>query len=108
MEEESASKSKLEQESASKGDNSSSPEKDDTDSNQTQEKSSTDSVAEKSPKASKSLKEEGDKAAQVSTNKDKMLGNYRKNLVLNQLLPECEKTFCESTWASPYIHTFIY
>lgn len=104
MEEESASKSKLEQESASKGDNSSSPEKDDTDSNKTQEKSSTDSVAEKSPtaskspKASKSLKEEGDKAAQVSTNKDKMLGiNFRKNLVLNQLLPGCEKTFCEST-----------
>lgn len=103
MEEESASKSKLEQESASKGDNSSSPEKDDTDSNKTQEKSSTDSVAEKSPtsskspKASKSLKEEGDKAAQVSTNKDKMLGNFRKNLVLNQLLSGCEKTFCEST-----------
>lgn len=97
MEEESASKSKQEQESASKGDNSSLPEKDDTDSNKTQEKSSTDSVAEKSPKASKSPKEEGDKAAQVSTNKEKIIGKFRKNLVLNQLLPECEKTFCEST-----------
>lgn len=103
MEEESASKSKKEQESASKGDNSSSPEKDDTDSNKTQEKSSKDSVAEKSPKASKSPKEEGDKAAQVSTNKDKMLGKLRKNLVLNQHLPGCEKTFCESMRASPNI-----
>ncbi|XP_052701441.1 alpha- and gamma-adaptin-binding protein p34-like [Crassostrea angulata] len=87
MEEESASKSKQEQESASKGDNSSSPEKDDSDSNKTQEKSSTDSVAEKSPTASKSLKEEGDKAAQVSTNKDKMI---------DDLLPADDLAFMQS------------
>uniref|UniRef100_K1Q0S0 Uncharacterized protein n=1 Tax=Magallana gigas TaxID=29159 RepID=K1Q0S0_MAGGI len=87
MEEESASKSKQEQESASKGDNSSSPKKDDTDSNKTQEKSSTGSVAEKSSKASKSLKEEGDKAAQVSTNKDKLL---------DDLLPADDLAFMQS------------
>lgn len=87
MEEESASKSKQEQESVSKGDNSSSLKIEDTDTNKTQEKSSTDSVAETSSKASKSMNEEGDKAAQISTNKEKLL---------DDLLPADDLAFMQS------------
>lgn len=107
MEEESASKSKQEQESASKGDNSSAPITEDTDTNKTQEKSSTESVAETSSKASKSTNEEGDKAAQISTNKEELPGNFRKNPV-NQLLPGCEKFFVKLILAmSQSIHTLL-